>query len=197
MINLRKTSNTYIPNESITKEKIAPNAIDGTKIEDGAINLTSAKVTGELPNNKLAIIEDVNKIQDNLVNLAKVTDDVRLTSFVAGEEEQFVIGDVVTPIIETGFSKVTGKFVPTKIRIIADLKVDLLSGNTGYLDIYIDNEVVSRLSLNSVSNSYELISGEFSVVNLAIGKHKLTAKMYNSLALGKVYNDYFEVYMIK
>ena len=238
MINLRKTSNAVIADQSITKEKIADGAIDSTKIEDGAVNLTSAKVVGELPNNKLAndavtatkiavgavgatkladnavdltsakvigelpnnklaVITDVNKMQDNLVTLAKVNDDVRLTSFVAGEEEQFVIGNIATPIVETGFSKVIDRFVPTKIRIIADLKIDVLSGNIGYLDIFVDEEPVGRLSLNSVSNEYTLVNGEFSVEDLPIGRHKLTAKMYNTLVLGKVYNDYFEVYMIK
>ena len=88
MINLRKPTEAFIPNGSITKEKIADNAIDSSKIEDGAVDLTSDKVVGELPNVKLARIDDVEKLKDGLVTLAKSSDDVKLTPFVGGEVEQ-------------------------------------------------------------------------------------------------------------
>ena len=184
MINLRRVLEAYIPNGSITEEKFA----------NGAIDLTSDKVVGELPNNKLAQIEDVDKLKDGLVSLAKTTDDVKLTPFVAGENEQSVTGIVEEGIVETGLSKVSGKFEPKKIRVIASLKV---SDGEGSILVYADSEVAPRLTLTSLSTTYELVSGEFDVSDLLQGRHNFVAKMKSSLADKTVYNDYLEIYVVK
>jgi hypothetical protein len=194
MINLRRPSQAIVPDGSITKEKLASNAVDASKIEDGAINLASAKVTGSLPNNKLDVIADVSKIQDNLITLTKVNDDVKLTPFIAGEEEQSVTGDVSTPIIETGMSKVSGKFEPKKIRVIATLKT---SEESGFLEIFADNEPTARLTLETTSQTYELKNGEFDVSDLSQGRHNFTAKLRGTLSSTVVMNDYIEIYTVK
>lgn len=196
MINLRKPTQATIADGSITKNKLAANAVDSTKIEDGAIDLSTAKVTGQLPNNKLGIIADVTKIQDNLITLAKVNDDVKVGSYVGGEEEQSVTGTVETGIIETGFVKVTGKFVPRLLRVIASLKTnDVLKQAT--MKVYIDSEVAARITLNSSSDSYELLNGEVDISDLVIGRHKITAKLVNAEADGISSSDYIDFYFVK
>lgn len=225
MINLRKPSQAFIPDGSITKEKIADGAIDAAKIEDGAVDLSSAKVTGELPETKLAdaavsegkiaanavtenkiansaIVEtklanlaiSTSKLQDNVVTLAKASDDVKVGTFVGGEEEQTITGLTETGIIETGFAKVGGKFAPAKLRIIASLKT---SEETGYMKIYIDEEVAARITLSSISNVYEIVSGEADISDLSAGRHKLVAKIYGTLATTVVNNDYIDVLFVK
>ena len=194
MINLRRPTEAFIADGSITKEKIANGAVDASKIEDGAIDLTSEKVVGELPNEKLAIISDVEKLQDGLVSLAKTTDDVKLTPFVAGEVEQSATGTTEVEIIETGLSRLTGNFNPKKIRVIASLKT---SSGSGFLKIYADSEIVPRLILQSNSLNYELVSGEFDVSNLSQGRHNLIIKISGSLVDSLVKNDYLEVYTVK
>jgi len=183
MINLRKPLQS-IPSGFITGDMLAVNAID----------LTSDKVTGELPNTKLAAIADINKIEDGLVTLAKVSDDVKLTPFIAGEEEQSVTGTTSVGIIQTGISKVTGAFIPKKIRIIATLKI---SAGTGYLEIYVDSEISPRLTLFTTSSTYELLTGEFSSTDLDLGRHNIIAKLRASASLGVVTNDYIEIYTVK
>lgn len=225
MINLRKPSQAFIADGSITKEKIADGAVDASKIEDGAIDLSTAKVVGELPETKLAndavtenkiaalsvsdgklkdgaVLEakiadlaiSTGKLKDNVVTLAKTTDDVKLTPFIGGEEEQSVTGTDAVGIVETGMSKVSGKFEPKKIRVIADLKT---SEGTGYMEIYADAEVTPRLTLQTEEINYELVSGEFSSEDLTQGKHKFTAKLKGSLVTSVVSSDYIEIYTIK
>jgi hypothetical protein len=184
MIHLRRVTEAQIQNGSITKEKLAV----------GAVELDSDKVTGELPNSKLAKIEDVEKLKDGLVTLAKTTDDVKLTPFVAGEVEQSVTGIVEEAIVETGLSKLAGKFEPKKVRVIASLKV---SSGTGSLKIYADDEEDARLTLQTASLTYELVNGEFDVSDLEQGRHNLIGKLVGSAGGVIVSNDYFELYVIK
>ena len=225
MINLRRPSQAYIADGSITKEKIAAGAVDASKIEDGAVDLTSAKVVGELPEAKLAdsavttnkiadnaveeskiadgsILEakiadlaiSTEKLKDNVVTLAKANDDVRVGTYVGGEEEQSVTGDIETGIIETGFAKVSNKFAPSKLRVIASLKT---SEETGYLKVYIDDEVAARISVSTESNSYELVSGEADITDLSAGRHNVVIKIYGTLGTTVVNNDYVDILFVK
>ncbi len=194
-INLRRPTEAIIADGSITKEKLADGAVDSSKIEDGAIDLTSSKVIGELPNSKLAVISDIEKIQDNLITLSKVQDDVALVPLVGGEVEQSVTGILESGIVETGFSK-TSQFSSKKARIVASLK----SNNALYtasLLIYVNDEITPRLTKTSVSTDYELVNGEFDISDLVNGKHKFTAKLKSSDASGIAFNDFIEFYLVK
>ncbi len=185
MINLRRPTEATIPNGSITSEKLA----------DGAVDLSTSKVTGSLPNSKLDAITDVNKIQDNLITLAKVQDDIALVPLVGGEVEQSITGTSEVGIIETGFSK-TDKFSAKKARIVASLK----SNNALYtasLLIYVNNEIAPRLTKTSMATDYELVNGEFDISDLMNGKHKFTAKLKSSDPSGISYNDFIEFYLVK
>jgi len=185
MINLRRPTEAIVPDGSITAEKLA----------DGAVNLSTDKVTGSLPNSKLDAIADVNKIQDNLITLAKVQDDVALVPLVGGEVEQSVTGTTEDGVVETGFSK-TNQFTSKKARIVASLK----SNNALYtasLLIYVNDEVSPRLTKTSIATDYELVNGEFDISDLANGKHKFTAKLKSSDASGIASNDFIEFYLVK
>jgi hypothetical protein len=175
---------TKLANDAVTENKIAAQAVSDGKLKDGAV--LEAKIAD------LAI--STGKLKDNVVTLAKTTDDVRLTPFVGGEEEQSVTGTTAVGVVETGMSKVSGKFEPKKIRIIADLKT---SEGTGYMEVYADAEVTPRLTLQTVETEYELVNGEFSVEDLTQGKHKYTVKLKGSLVTSIVSSDYVEIYTVK
>jgi hypothetical protein len=185
-----------LADDAVEAAKIKDGAVGGSKIADGGVDLTTLKVTGELPNAKLGRIDDVEKLKDGLVTLAKCEDDVKATPYVGGEEEQFVIGVADVGIIETALSKVTGTFVANKVRVIASLKVQE-SGDIGYLKVFVDSEVAPRLTVETSSLVYELVNGEFDVSGLLNGKHMLTVKLSTDSVTGKVYNDLIDFYLIK
>lgn len=185
-VNLRKPTLAVLSPGQVTAEYLA----------DGAIDLTTAKVTGELPNSKLGRIDDVEKIKDSLITLAKVQDDVKVDSFVGGEVESEVEGTTEVEIVNSGFTRLPGRFTPNKLRFVGSLKVDG-SGNTGYLKVYFDDEVDARLTLSTTSNTFELIDGEIDISDLTNGRHKMLVKIYSSGAGIKVYNDLTEFYFVK
>lgn len=185
-INLRKPSQAIIPEGSITEEKLA----------EGAVNLSSTKVTGELPNSKLGRIDDVAKIKDNLLTLQKMTDDVKLGQFVGGEEEQSMTGTDEVALIETGFSR-SNVHLPMKIRVAASLKKVGDSVETASLKFYIDEEVAPRLVLNTASAVYELLTGEMDISDLSNGKHKLVMKGVASSVTTQCWNDYIDILNVK
>lgn len=187
----------------LPNSKLAAVALDSTKLTGelpneklAALPLTSSKLTGELPNSKLAIIGDVNKLQDGIVTLSKTSDDVKLIPFVAGEEEDFQMGIVEKDYVETGMTKVTGRFEPKKIRIIASLKSSDVD-NIAYLKIYADSEVTPRLTLETNNITYTLVAGEFNASDLSFGKHNLKATLSNSEVDGIATSDLIEIYVVK
>lgn len=225
MINLRKPGTAILTPGSVQKEHLAEGVIDASKIEDGAVDLSTAKVVGELPEIKLAnnavtenkiaalavsdgklkdgaVLEakiadlaiSTGKLKDNVVTLAKANDDVKVVSYVGGEEEQSVTGIAEVGIVETGFAKVGGRFAPLKMRIIAALKT---TEANGYMKLYIDDEVEARLTLSTASLVYELVHGEVDISDLSAGRHNLVAKLYGTLATTIVSNDYIDILFVK
>lgn len=204
-INLRKPSQAFIAPGSITANEIAAGAIDLTSdkvtgelpnAKLASVALDSSKITGELPNTKLAAIADVNKISDGLVTLAKVHDDVRLVTYVGAEEEQSVTGTTEAEIITTGWTKKAGVQPTSKIRILASMKVEGV-GETATLNVYLNAEPTPRLTLTSTSETYELKTGEFDVSALADGKHQIKVKAKASVAGAKCWNDDIQINLVK
>ena len=183
-INLRRPTEATIPDGSIT----------GVKLANGAVDLTSDKVTGLLPNDKLGQIQDVEKLKDNLITLGKCQDDVKVDPFVGGEVEQSTTGTDEYPIVETGFGKVPGKFVPTKLRVVGSLKT---SEGTGYMKIYIDDEVSARITVETTETDYDFVNGESDITDLLNGRHKIVVKIYGSEVTSVVANDYIDILFVK
>lgn len=181
----------------LPETKLADNAVTETKIADGAVN--DGKIAnGAVIENKLADLAiSTAKLQDNVVTLAKSNDDVKVTPFVGGEVEQSVEGITPEGIVETGFARVSGKYEPKKLRVIASLKVDAGSGNEASLKVYVDAEASARITLTSISDTYELVNGEADVSDLSIGRHKITIKIHSNTEGVKAYNDYVDVMFVK
>lgn len=185
-INLRRPTEATIPDASITAQKLA----------SGAVDLSTPVVTGSLPNSKLDVITDVNKIEDNLITLEKTSDDVRLVPLVAGEIDFESTGTTELETVETGNTK-TNKFSSQKIRIVATLKTNNPT-YTATMNIYADDEVTPRLVLTSTDDSdYELVTGEFDISDLGNGKHKFLAKIKSSDVSGIAYTNLIEFYGVK
>jgi len=185
--------------------EVADGSVTSEKLSDGAVDLSTAKVTGELPSGKLedgAVIEGkladlavtTTKLQNAAVTLAKSDDDSRLTQFAGDETEVSSTGTDEVEQKAFDFVKVSGKFSPTKMRLIATLKTDDVL-NTASLLIYIDD--VLELTLTSTSTTYELVSGEIDVSALAAGKHSVSIKTKSSDAAGITSNDHMDALFVK
>jgi hypothetical protein len=177
---------TKLADNAVTETKIANEAVSNIKLADGSV----------LESKIAALAISTGKLQDNVVTLAKSNDDIKVSSYVGGEEEQASTGDVEVGIIETGFIKVVGKYVPRLLRVFASLKTsDALKQAS--LKIYIDEEVDARITLNSTSIVYELLNAETNISDLGAGRHKITAKLVNAEADGISSNDYIDFYFVK
>lgn len=187
--------------------EVADNSVTASKLADGAVDLGSVKVTGQAPASKIAdgaIIESklndlaisTQKLQDGAVALAKASDDVRLSHFVGDETEVFVNGTTEEDVKQFQFSKISGKYVQSKVRFFCTLKTTNVSF-PAYLKVYFDSEVSPRISLSSSSLTYELLNAEVDVSDISDGIHTFVIKMAAGDNAEKAYNDYIEVAWIK
>jgi hypothetical protein len=114
-----------------------------------------------------------------LIKYLVATDDTRLS----------VNGTTETEIKNFRFAKTS--YTPySNFHIIASIWV---SGGTGYIKIYVDNETTARLTLSSTSTSETLVEGDFSIGDLANGIHTIHIKLVNSGAY-YTYNELIEVW---
>ena len=180
-----------------TQAEIQPGQIQEEHLADGSVNLQNAKVTGQLPNGKLGIIADVNKIQDDIITLAKCKDDVKVNTFIGGEVEQSVTGITEEDIVDTGFANVANKYKARKLRIITTLKVEGQPGDIAYLKLYIDDEVSPRSTLQTTETTYQLLSDEIDISDLPDGRHQIYLKGYTSDVAAKCWNDYIDILFVK
>lgn len=206
MINLRRPTEVFIAPGSIEEQHLkdgAVNLANGKVVGElpnsklAEVNLNSAKITGELPNGKLGQIEDVAKIKDDLITLAKVKDDVKVSHFVGGEVAQYVEGTTEESLIESSFPKTPGKYAPQKMRVIASLKVEGEVGDEASLLVYIDEEVSPRVTMVSTSSTYELVQGEVDISDLANGRHKITVKAKADTPTAIAWNDLIDILFVK
>lgn len=187
--------------------EVADGSVTAAKLADGAVDLSTAKVSGELPSGKLAdgaVIESklndlavsTAKLQNNAVTLAKADDDANLSHFVGDETEVFQTGTVEEIKKEFRFAKVAGQYSPKKIRAMATLKTtNALHQAT--LKIYFDSEGTARLTFNSSSETYELVSGEADVSDLTAGIHTCYIKLVSADGSEKAYNDFIDIMWVK
>lgn len=192
--------------------EVADGTVTAAKIADGAIDLSTQKVVGQIPSSKIedgSIIEAkladlavaTAKLKANAVTLAKADDDIRASSFIGDEQEVSVTGLTETAVKEFSFSKNASVMMPVKIRFICTMKnSDSGSGNpvyNGTLNLYVNDEVSPRSSLVSDSLDYELKTDEFDISDLSSGRHLVSLKMLSDNALGTVYSDYLDIMLVK
>ncbi len=92
-------------------------------------------------------------------------------------------------------SSTTSGIQPVKLHINAEMKVT--GSATGTLKAYVDEEGTARITMNTTSNTYEMVEGNADISDLANGKHAVTIKMYTDDAGETVYNDLIEVFLEK
>lgn len=179
--------------------EVADNSVTIEKLADGAVDLSTAKVTGELPTEKLedgavneaklgALAVSTEKLKANAVTLAKSADDIKVASSAGDEEPISVTGLVEVGIKTMSFPKKTDYEV-AKVRFIGTLKTnDILK--TASLKIYFDGEVSARATYTSVSLTNEVIGGEIDVSDLALNEiHEVVVKLVSDVADGIATNE--------
>jgi hypothetical protein len=193
----------------IPSTKIADGAVASGKLADNSVDLSTVKVTGELPSSKIAdssIIESklanlavsTGKLADSAVSLAKAQQAMKIHHFVGDESEESVTGvtETAAKILSMPRStSITSGIQPSKLHINAEMKVTGTA--TGTLKAYIDAEGTPRITLNTTSNTYEMVEGNADISDLANGKHTVTIKMATDDAGETVYNDLIEIFLEK
>lgn len=186
--------------------EVADGAITNIKLADGAVDLDTPKVVGQLPTSKMkdgAVVENklaslaisTGKLQDGVINLAKANDDIRSSHFAGDETIVSHSGTDEHIAKEFTFPKKTG-YSAKKLRFFCTLKVGG-SGETGYLKVYIDSEPTPRLTFSSTSLTYELLSDEVDISDIGQGLHKVTIKISCDASGETVHNDMIDALLIK
>lgn len=186
--------------------EVADGSITEIKLADGAVDLESDKVVGELPSIKLAdaaVVEakiavlavKTGHLQDDCVTLAKSSDDVAVSHFVGDETEVLVLGDTETEMKTLSYTKQIG-YKPTKIRFVGTLKTSD-AAKMATMNVYWDAEVAPRLTMTSVDLAYEIVSDEADISDLENGKHTMHVCLVNAAVDGTSYNDMIDLMFIK
>lgn len=187
--------------------EVADGSVTADKLATGAVDLGTDKVTGQAPASKIedgAIINakladlaiTTEKLQDNAISLAKAQDDLKVSHFVGDETEVHVTGTTETAVKQFQFLKVSGQYSPAKLKFFCTLKTTNAS-HQATLKVYFDSEPTARLTLNSVSTSYELLIAECDTSDVTSGIHTFVIKMVSADGAESAYNDYIEVTWVK
>ena len=189
--------------------EIADGSVTEAKLADSAVDLSNNKVTGQLPSAKLAdgsVIEaklaslavSTGKLADSAVSLAKAQQAMKIHHFIGDENEVSVLGVTET---DTKYLSMPRSSSPnsgiqaTKLHINAEMKVT--GSATGTLKVYVDAEGTARITLNTTSNTYEMVEGNADISDLSAGKHDITMKMFTDDGAETVYNDLVEIFLEK
>lgn len=191
--------------------EVADGSVDSAKLADGAIDLSTAKVTGELPTNKIedgAINEaklanlavTTGKLQNQAVTLAKAQQALKIHHFVGDETEVSTLGtteeDQKIFKMPKATSDVKG-IQPVRIHINAEMKVTGGTSPTGIMKIYLDAEGTPRITLNTTNGTYEMVEGDADISDLASGTHTIKITLASDEASATVFNDLIEVFFEK
>ena len=191
--------------------EVADNSVTASKLTDGAIDLSTAKVTGELPTSKIedgAIVEaklaslavSTGKLKDQAVTLAKAQQALKIHHFVGDETEVSTTGtteeDQKVFRMPRATSDVKG-IQPVRIHVNAEMKVIDGTSPTGILKVYIDAEGTPRITLNTTSGTYEMVEGDADISDLSNGTHTIKVTLASDEAPATAYNDLIEIFLEK
>lgn len=190
--------------------EVADGAVDASKLADNAVDLNSAKVTGQLPSGKLAdgaVIEEklaalsisTGKLKDQAVSLAKAQQALKIHHFVGDETEVSVLGTTEVAIKDFKMPKSSSQnsgIQPTKLHVNAQMKTTNAAAQ-GTLKVYVDGEGTPRITLNTTSATYEMVEGVADISDLSNGAHEVVVKGVSADAAESVYNDLIEIFLEK
>lgn len=136
------------------------------------------------------------RLADNAVTLPKAHAALRTTLYVGDETEVSVTGTTYVDIKTFQFTKAApGANGLSLVELIprAELRSEI-SGVTATIAFFINTETTPRLELSANTSGYTAVSTGFSVADLGIGTHILTAKLKASTGTVLVFNRMLEVY---
>ena len=191
--------------------EVADNSVTAAKLADGAVDLSTAKVGGELPSSKLedgSVVEaklaslavSTAKLKDQAVTLAKAQQALRIHHFVGDETEVSTLGtteeDQKVFRMPKATSDVKG-IQPVRLHVNAEMKVTGGTTPTGTLRIYLDGEGTPRITLNTTSGTYEMVEGDTDISDLSNGTHTIKATLASDEASATAFNDLIEIFFEK
>ena len=191
--------------------EVADNSVDATKLADGAIDLSTVKVTGELPTSKIedgAIVEaklaslavSTAKLKDQAVTLAKAQQALKIHHFVGDETEVSTLGTTEEDQKVFRMPKATSDIKgiqPSRLHINAEMKVTGGTSPTGTMKVYIDAEGTPRITVNTTNGTYEMVEGDADISDLTNGTHTIKATLVTDEASATVFNDLIEIFFEK
>jgi len=191
--------------------EVADNSVTPAKLADGAVDLSTAKVTGELPTAKLAdgaateakiadLAISTLKLKDQSVTIAKSVQAMKIHHFVGDETEVSVTGltegDVKFFAMPRAASPNSG-LQPAKMHINAEVKVTGGTAPTGTLKVYFDGEGTARITINTTSGTFEMQEGNADISDLTNGKHTVRVTLNTDEAGATMTNDLIEIFLEK
>ncbi len=191
--------------------EVADNSVTSAKLVDGAVDLSTAKVAGELPSSKLedgAVVEaklanlavTTGKLQNQAVTLAKAQQALKIHHFVGDETEVSTLG--ITEVDQKVFrmpkatSDVKG-IQPSRLHVNAEMKVTDGTSPTGTMKVYIDAEGTPRITLNTTSGTYEMVEGDADITDLTNGTHTIKITLASDEVPATAFNDLIEIFFEK
>ena len=189
--------------------EVADNSVTASKLADGAVDLGTPKVTGELPTEKLedgaateSKIADLAistlKLKDQAVTLAKAQRALKIHHFVGDETEVSVTGLTETDIKFFKFPRPTSNergIQAVVMHINAEVKVTGVAQGT--LSVYIDGEGTPRMTVTTTSNTFEMSEAEADISDLANGTHSVRVTFVTNDAAETMTNDLIEIFLEK
>ena len=187
--------------------EVADNSVTASKLVDGAVDLGTAKVTGQAPATKIAdssiteaklanLAVSTGKLQDNVITLAKAGDDIKLNTFTGDETEVSVTGITEEVKKEFQIPNVATKFVPKKLRLLASLKTSNVTHEAS-LKVYFNEEETPRATLTSTSLTYEFLNVDIDISNLSAGRHTAKIALVSADAAETASNDMIDAMLVR
>jgi hypothetical protein len=138
---------------------------------------------------------DTDQLRNNIVTLAKATNDLRLHQFVGEETEVYTTDTAWEAAKVASFLK--HPLSPlTDLRFFGSIKT-AVEGATGFIGVFIDEEGSPRFEGATAEVAYNLVNGEFDVTDLSAGRHQLTVSLKAGVAGVTVSNDHMDVMYVK
>lgn len=190
--------------------EVGDGSVTEAKLADNAVDLAGDKITGQLASENLedgAVVEakiaalaiSTGKLKDNVITLAKADAAMKKHSFLSDNTEVSVTGVTATAVKEYRHIKATDTtkgFAPQEFSIQAEMKTSD-AAKQGTMEVYVDAEGTPRMTINTTSESYELLSATADISDLTTGKHEVFIKLKNADAAGTTYNRLLEVFFQK
>ncbi|MHA1480184.1 MAG: hypothetical protein ACTSQZ_02015 [Candidatus Thorarchaeota archaeon] len=134
------------------------------------------------------------KLADNAVTTAKAIAALKRHVYIGDETEVSNTG--VTPNEEKSFSiaKAAAALLDWKTLHVQCMMKTSAAAHVGTMDVHVDDEETSRISIETESEAYELLSGNCDISDLGTGKHEISIRLKSADADETCYNELIDVF---